>query len=138
MPGIILEFNNESNNYLNLIFSSINQNEKLINTDNIKLHLTLLRINKNFNNYDISIIKEIIKDISSKFNNIKINIEGVGFFKKKNNKYEIFFIPVYSIEMQKIHLYLWNRIKSKNIQLLDEEYYSPEHFFSSYINSNDK
>ncbi len=128
MPGIRLEFSDNSNYYLNQIFSLINQSQNLIDIKNLKPHLTLLRIYKNFNKNDVIIIKEIIKDISTQFNNFKINIEGIGFFKKKNNKYEIFLIPVYSSEMQNIHKYLWKQLNSKNIQLLDEEYYSPEHF----------
>tara|TARA_A100001015_G_scaffold286842_1_gene356003 strand:+ start:3058 stop:3594 length:537 start_codon:yes stop_codon:yes gene_type:complete len=126
MPGIILTFDTESNKIIKDIYNNINNNENLINIDSTP-HISLMRIHKEFDQDDINLIDKNIENISKNFKNLDIKIEGIGYFKNKNDKFVLFFIPVYDENMQKIHKYLWKLIEKK-IKLLDENHYSPLNF----------
>jgi len=107
MPGIVLGFDEVNNIFLNDLYKKINLEigEDLIELDKIP-HISLMRIQKNFND---STIKSIENDLNSKnIDNIKINIKSVEIFKN-------------------VHKEVWN-LFNKKLDLLQEKYYSPESY----------
>lgn len=126
MPGIVLSFDNKYNKIINNLYKNIN---KKIGKDVISLnkipHISLMRIQKNFNEKSIKNINIGLENFNMK--NIKINIKGLGIFKKKEDKFVLFLIPDYDIEFQKIHNKIWD-IFRKKLDLLQEDYYSPDSY----------
>lgn len=126
MPGIVLGFNEVNNNFLNDLYKKINFDigEDLIELDRIP-HISLMRIQKNFND---STIKSIEKDLNSKnIDNIRINIKSVGIFKKDKDKFVLFLTPDYDKNFKNVHKEVWN-LFNKKLDLLQEKYYSPESY----------
>jgi len=126
MPGIVLTFDKKYNKFINNLYKNIN---KKIGKDLISLnkipHISLMRIQKNFNDNSIENIKIGLENINMK--NINIFIKGIGIFKKEEDKFVLFLIPEYDIAFQKIHSKIWH-IFRKKLDLLQEEYYSPESY----------
>ena len=126
MPGIVLGFSEINNSFLIDLYKKINfeLGEDLIELDKIP-HISLMRIQKNFND---SIIKSIENDLNSKnINNIKINIKSVGIFKKDKDKFVLFLTPDYNKNFKNIHKEVWN-LFNKKLDLLQEKYYSPKSY----------
>jgi 2'-5' RNA ligase len=126
MPGIVLTFDKKYNKNIINLYKNINKNfSKEIILINKIPHISLMRIQSDFN-------KKTIKDINNGLNNfnmenINIKIKGIGIFKKDIDKYVLFFIPDYDIAFQKIHNKIWDIFGNK-LDLLQKEYYSPKSY----------
>ena len=124
MPGIVLNFDKKYNKKIKNLYKSVNKNvgKNLIQLDKIP-HISLLRIQKNFTDKTINDIKDGLNNI--KINNIDIELKGIGL--KEEDKFVLFFMPNYNETFKILHNKIWNIFADK-LDLLQEEYYSPESY----------
>ncbi len=126
MPGVVLRFNDDDHNKIIKIYNKINTlvGEKIINIDQLP-HVSLIRIQKDFTQKTVDKIDKIL----DKSTLIELDIElcGLGMFKIKEDKYVLYIKPIFNETFQTQHARVW-KLLNKNVDLLDEEKYSPKSF----------
>jgi len=117
MPGIVIGFNDTTNEYFSKLFTQINLIEPLITS--IIPHITLMRF-KDMN--DVSKISSILKNIT--FTDFKVNIKGISIYRKSDSKFVLVLDPYYDKNISNIHKLIWEKLENE-IELKEEKLYSP-------------
>ena len=99
MPGIVIGFNDTTNEYFSKLFTQINSIEPLITS--IIPHISLMRF-QDMN--DVSKISSILKNIT--FTDFKVNIKGISIYRKSDSKFVLVLDPYYDKNISNIHLLL--------------------------------
>ena len=118
MPGIVLGFDNNTNDYFYNLYTQINSIEPLLKTD-IVPHISLMRF-QDIN--EIKKISSILKDIS--FTDFKVKINGTSIYKKSESKFVLVLEPFYEENISKIHRLIWEKLEDE-IELKEKNFYSP-------------
>ena len=126
MPGIVVTFNEQTNNTLIELYNHINEKlkDEFILTNKIP-HISLMRIQRNFTESTLNIIENVVTKI--KIKNISFKINSIGMFKKSKKKFVLYLTPVNDKSLRYIHQKVWKSL-SKNMNLLEKDYYSPDCF----------
>ena len=117
MPGIVIGFNDTTNEYFSKLFTQINSIEPLI-TD-IVPHISLMRF-QDMN--DVSNILSILKNIT--FTDFKVNVKGISIYRKSDYKFVLVLDPYYDKNISSIHRLIWEKLENE-IELKEEKLYSP-------------
>ena len=118
MPGIVIGFNDSTNEYFSNLFTQINSNEELIKTSVIP-HISLMRFQ---NMTDVSKISSILKNIT--FTDFKVNVKGISIYRKSESKFVLVLDPFYDEKISSIHRLIWEKLENE-IDLKEPELYSP-------------
>jgi len=117
MPGIVIGFNDTTNDYFSKLFTQINSIEPLITS--IIPHISLMRF-KNMN--DVSKISSILKNIT--FTDFKVNIKGISIYRKSDSKFVLVLDPYYDKNISNIHKLIWEKLENE-IELKEANLYNP-------------
>ena len=117
MPGIVIGFNDTTNEYFSKLFTQINSIEPLITS--IIPHISLMRF-QDMN--DVSKISSILKNIT--FTDFKVNIKGISIYRKSDSKFVLVLDPYYDKNISNIHKLIWEKLENE-IELKEEKLYSP-------------
>ena len=129
MPGIVLTLGHHHANTLTELYTHINKKLKknVILTDKVP-HISLMRIQRDFTQQTLDTIEKVVNNIS--VHNIPLQINSIGMFKKTDSKFVLFFNTVYDANLKHIHKKVWDSL-SNDMDLLEQDYYSPSSFTPS-------
>ena len=119
MPGIVLGFNDATNNFFSKLFLQINKTEPLINEDSIP-HISLMRFE---NIEELPTISDKLGKLS--FETFNVSINGISIYKKSDIKYVLVFDPIYDSNVSSIHNIIWDNLGDGIIKLKEPELYNP-------------